>query len=192
MRKHNGMRPQDVLILLKLVALGDRPWRYVDLSKSLHISQSEVAEGLHRNMQARLVGPDKRVLLRSSLMEFLTHGLKYVFPIEPGAITWGMPTAHSAAPLAEEIVGEGEQYVWPSEEVGTCRGQAIAPLYPSAIPAAQEDGALYALLALVDALRVGRAREQKLAIEALKKRIQGDVYVQQEFSGSGPRGTGPR
>jgi len=48
------MWPQDIVILLKMVSLGERPWRYSDLAQALHISQSEVAEALNRCRQARL------------------------------------------------------------------------------------------------------------------------------------------
>jgi len=45
------------------------------------------------------------------------------------------------------------------------------PLYPSVPEAANKDEKLYELLALADALRVGRAREKELAIVELKKRL---------------------
>ena len=191
MRKHNGMRPQDVLVLLKMVSLGETPWRYSDMAKALHISQSEVAEALHRSMQARLVDPSKRKVFRSSLLEFLTYGLKYVFPAQPGAIMRGMPTAHAAPPLDEQIVAGGDAYVWPHES-GSARGQAIMPLYPSVIKAAQEDQGLYELLALVDAIRVGRAREHRIAVAELEKRIKADVYAGKDFTHAANRGLGLR
>jgi hypothetical protein len=152
-------------------ALGDRPWRYADVARGLRISQSEVAEGLHRSQQARLVDPSKRKGYRASLLEFLVHGIKYVFPAQPGPMTRGVPTAHSAAPLSRMIVSDQDDYVWPSDR-GSQRGQAILPLYPSAIEASELDPALYALLSLIDALRVGRIREQKIAIAALTQRIK--------------------
>lgn len=162
MRKHNGMRPQDVLILLKVATFQETKWRYADLAKSLHISQSEVAEGLHRSMQARLVDESKKRLFAGALQEFLVHGLKYVFPVSPGAIVRGLPTAHSAPPLSEQIEAGDTAYVWP-DPFGTVSGQTVNPLYPSAIMAARKDDTLYRLLAVCDALRVGRAREQQLA-----------------------------
>jgi len=130
-----------------------------------------VAEGLHRSQQARLVDPSKRKGYRASLLEFLVHGIKYVFPAQPGPMTRGVPTAHSAAPLSRMIVSDQDDYVWPSDR-GSQRGQAILPLYPSAIEASELDPALYALLSLIDALRVGRIREQKIAIAALTQRIK--------------------
>ncbi|GAB4421142.1 MAG: hypothetical protein OHK0039_35600 [Bacteroidia bacterium] len=175
MRKHNGMRPQDVLILLKIITWGESPWRYADIAQSLHMSQSEVAEALNRSMQARLVDASKKKVFRASLLEFLTHGLKYVFPARPGALIRGIPTAHSAKPLSDLISAE-EAYVWPSN-LGTIRGQGITPLYPSVIKAIRTDPALYELLALLDAMRVGRAREVKIAGEELSNRIKEQVYV---------------
>ncbi|MEL6630724.1 MAG: hypothetical protein AAFQ83_04625 [Bacteroidota bacterium] len=170
MRKHNGMRPQDVLILLKIITIGHRNWRYSDIAQSLHISQSEVAEALNRSMLARLVDASKKRVFVSALIEFLVHGLKYVFPAQPGATVRGIPTGHSAKPLRDIIESDREVYVWPSP-IGNMRGQAITPLYPSIIDAIRHDPMLYELLALLDAIRVGRAREQKAAIEELSKRI---------------------
>ena len=167
------MRPQDVVILLKIVLLGDTPWRYSDISASLVISQSEVAEALNRSKQARLIDASKKKVFRASFMEFLTYGLKYVFPAQPGAVVRGVPTAHSAKPLSELILSE-EMYVWPSP-MGNIRGQAVVPLYANAIQAIRQDPQLYEMLALLDAIRVGRAREQKIAIEELKKRIMSEL-----------------
>jgi len=61
--------------------------------------------------------------------------------------------------------------VWPHPE-GEVRGESIEPLYPSAVDAARRDSRLYECLALVDALRIGRAREKKLAIDQLTARLR--------------------
>lgn len=176
MRRHNGMRPQDVAVLLKIVSLGEQPWRYTDLAKSLFISQSEVAEALNRCCLARLVDESKRKVFRASLLEFLTYGVKYVFPAYPGSLVRGIATAHSASPLRESIDSQEDLYVWPYAE-GNVRGQAIEPLYPKIILAANQDPRLYELLALLDAVRVGRAREYRLAVEMLNQRIKEIAYV---------------
>ena len=82
-----------------------------------------------------------------------------------------MPTAHSALPLSKEIVSEAnDQYVWPSGD-GTVRGQAIEPLYKSVPYAVSKDPELHQLLALIDALRVGRARERQIAGDELRRRL---------------------
>ncbi|MEN8217888.1 MAG: hypothetical protein ABFS56_16270 [Pseudomonadota bacterium] len=40
------MKPQDILILLKLIVLGDRDWIYDDLAKELFMSKSSIHAGL--------------------------------------------------------------------------------------------------------------------------------------------------
>lgn len=108
-------------------------------------------------------------VMRQALMDFLQYGLAVVFPAKPGAVVRGIPTAHSAAPLNKEI-NSGEDYVWPHAR-GHVRGRGISPLYGTVPEAALEDEKLYALLALTDAMRVGRARKKNLAIQELKNRI---------------------
>jgi predicted transcriptional regulator len=170
MKKHNGMRPQDVVILLKIVAKGNESWYMKDLSQELDISASEVSESLNRSSIAGLVTADKKVIQKRALLEFLIHGMKYVYPRQPGNVVRGMPTAHSAPPLSNQIKAS-EQYVWPWAK-GRERGQKIDPLHPSVPEACSRDGELYELLSLVDALCVGRRREQNIAEQELTKRIK--------------------
>jgi hypothetical protein len=107
--------------------------------------------------------------MKLSFLEFLQFGLRYVFPQQPGPAVRGVPTSHSAAPLKDQIQST-EEYVWPYGK-GKVRGHSILPLYPSVPEAALNDPKLHELLALVDALRVGRARERALAVVELKKRF---------------------
>ncbi|MFM8432117.1 MAG: hypothetical protein ACKOA1_04900, partial [Bacteroidota bacterium] len=99
MKKHNGMRPQDVVILLKIATKKLLPWQMKDLAAELFISNSEVSESINRSIQAGLISSDKKTLLKGALLEFLNHGLKYVYPQHPGSIVRGIATAHSAQPL---------------------------------------------------------------------------------------------
>jgi hypothetical protein len=170
MKKHNGMRPQDVAVLLKLSTFNSNNWTFADIAKSLQLSASEVTESLDRSSMARLVSENKRMLFSNSFLEFLVFGLKYVFPVAPGATVRGIPTAHAAPPLNKIIVADSDIYVWPNDQ-GTVRGQAIEPLYKTLPLACLNDNELYELLALTDAIRVGRSREVNLAIEELNKRI---------------------
>ena len=82
----------------------------------------------------------------------------------------GVATAHTAPPLNNIITAQNDFFVWPTAK-GTTRGQAIVPLYKTVPEAAINDTKLYELLALADAIRVGRVREVNIAIEELKKRI---------------------
>lgn len=169
MNNHKGMRPLDIVVLLKIAAKREESWLMKDLAQELGISPSEISESLNRSMLAGLLAADKKKLMKSSLLEFLQYGLKYVYPQHPGGLVRGIPTAYSALPLSNIIQGE-EVFVWPYSE-GTVRGQKIEPLYPSAVKACLKDHLLYELLALTDALRVGKKREQIIAIEELKSRI---------------------
>jgi len=170
MKKHNGMRPQDIVILLKLATLQNTPWLMKDLARSLHISASEVSESLNRSLQAGLLAADKKKLMKGALLEFLEHGLKYVYPATPGAIARGIPTAHSAPPL-RQLISASETFVWPDAK-GKDRGQVIEPLHSGVAAASLKDEKLYHLLALADALRVGKVREQQLAMQELRNRIE--------------------
>lgn len=60
---------------------------------------------------------------------------------------------------------------------GKVRGHGIAPLYSSVPEAAGQNDNLYELLALADALRIGRARERDLAVNELKKLKRCRVFV---------------
>ncbi|MCX6267961.1 MAG: hypothetical protein NTW16_11475 [Bacteroidetes bacterium] len=104
MKTHNGMRPQDVVILLKICTLQGDDWRFQDIAESLKISPSEVSESLERSRLAGLVSESKRTVYTSSFLDFLVSGLKYVFPALPGAVVRGFPTAHSAPPINTSIV----------------------------------------------------------------------------------------
>ena len=171
MREHHGLRPQDILVLLKLLASRGREWRQVDLAQELGLSQYEISAALRRAEYSGFLDRSKKRLNKSALEEFLLHGLKYVYPAKPGAVCRGVPTAHSAPPISKKIVSSPhDQYVWPHDD-GEVRGQGIPPLYASAPEAARKDPKLHELLALVDALRVGRARERQIAADELKRRL---------------------
>lgn len=169
MKKHNGMRPHDIVILLKIAAKGQQTWYMKDLAQELHISGSEVSESINRSVLAGLIRPDKKRIQKRALLDFLLHGLKYVYPVQPGALVRGMRTGHSAPPLAGKIQSS-EHYVWAWAK-GSVRGQKIQPLHSSVPEACSQDAMLHELLALIDALRVGRLREQHQAENELRKRI---------------------
>lgn len=171
MRKFNGLRPQDVALLLKLVAQPHRTWLGKELAQSLHLSASEVSEALARCRFSRLLAADPHTLLvqRHALLDFLCYGLPYAFAVQPGAPARGLATGASAPPLVQTF-GPEPAYVWLGA-VGSQWGIAVEPLYPQAAAAAQQDAELYALLALTDALRLGRPREVKLARQLLEEQL---------------------
>lgn len=168
------LKPQDVVVLLKLVAIGSEPWTYQRLAVELKMSQSEVHAGVRRAVAARLMSDASAASgqpVRAALLEFLLHGVKYAYPPEHGALTRGVPTGYAAPPLNIVISGSSDPPpVWPYAE-GSVRGVAFTPLYPSVPDAALQDSRLYELLALVDAIRDGHARERNLAAKELTNRL---------------------
>lgn len=104
--------------------------------------------------------------------EFIVHGVRYCYAVKPGALIAGMRTSYATDPLNGLIVAAGGPVpVWPfaeSEEIGYC----IEPLHPAAPKAALLDKSFYELLALLDAMREGRARERKLAEREIHERLR--------------------
>ena len=166
MRKHNGMRPQDIAILLKIIALKRVNWQLKDISNALHISISEVSESLNRSQFAGLLDFYKKRVNRNALAEFLEHGIKYVFPQAPGALVRGVATAHSH-PYLKKYFSSSQHYVW-ADRNGETLGQAIEPLYEGQLKAVKEDPDYYKMMALVDVIRVGKVREINVANKELK------------------------
>lgn len=163
-------KAQDVVVALKLCLEGARR-SYAELGQELGMSASEVHAAVRRLGEARLVDPETREIRREALRNFLIHGVPHAFPASPKEVTRGMPTAW-AAPVLSGKISASEQIppVWPDAD-GKVQGAAVQPLYASVPGAARRDPALYDLLALVDALRIGRARERALAEKEIGQRL---------------------
>ena len=165
------LKPQDIFIMLKLVVWDGSDWSYPALSHELSMSASEVHAGVKRAVAARLMDMHRKIPVKSNLLEFLIHGVKYAYPPERGGIARGMPTGYAAQPLRVLIVQPDEPPpVWPDPQ-GQVRGYEFSPLYSSVPHACKADSKLYELLALVDAIRDGRARERQMAIKEIQSRM---------------------
>ena len=168
------LKPQDLLIALKLWVSKGHGLTYPSLAKALKMSPSEVHGGVKRAHAAGLLMEAKADAHPSpeALREFLIHGARYAFPPDRGQLTRGILTAHAAPPLGKVFQDSSEPVpVWPHPK-GNVRGQSFSPIYRSAPAAALEDQALYELLALLDTMRGGRARDRNLARQALMERIR--------------------
>jgi len=159
--------------MLKLIAIKGAQWTYNQLAVELGMSPSEVHAAVKRALRVHLaisIGGGIQAN-RSSLEEFIIHGIKYVFIPERGEMTRGIPTVYAVDPLKALFPETDEpQPVWP-DPMGEARGSSFSPLYKSVPKAARNDNALYELLVLVDAVRGGRARERELAAKEIKRRL---------------------
>lgn len=162
--------PQDIVVALKIALSGER-FTYAELVRALDMSASQVHSAVDRCNDAGLLFKDFMRANPDAMLELLRHGVKYVYPPELLPPQRGIPTAHSAPPLSDYVQSE-EHIVWPDPE-GKVRGVGLAPIHKSAPIAARRDEKLYQALALVDAIRIGRARERKLADDFLSNLLAG-------------------
>ncbi len=153
------------------------PYAVRALGDATGISKSEVGGALKRCMEVGLAKPDRKTgrpqANTRALNEFIAHGLTYVFPAKPGAMVRGIPTAHAAPVLAGQLLSGGDDiHVW-EDAKGSAKGQRVEPLFKSVPVAVRRDPELYAMLALVDAIRLGQERETALAKKLLGKHLRG-------------------
>lgn len=170
--KQTVLKPQDLLVALKLAVNPGRDFLLVNLVTELGMPLSVVHGCVRRAEFARLVSRSSGSIraIRPAVKEFVIHGAKYAYPAQMGTQTRGVPTAIGAPVLAGHFEKIEVPPVWPSPE-GTHWGLALPPLYPAVLKASAVDEALYEALALLDALRIGAAREREIAMRELAVRF---------------------
>lgn len=171
--KQISLKPQDLVVLLKIVGHPDDHFTYARFAQSLGISASELHASISRLVLSRLAIPDDNQinLAHSALFEFVIYGAVHFFPAVMGPATRGIPTGYAAPPL-KDLISQSEEMlpVWPDPK-GLVRGVTLYPLYPSVPAASKGDSVLYENLALFDALRAGAAREREIARQLLRERL---------------------
>lgn len=141
------------------------------LAESTGISKSQVNLALKRCFemglanQGRHAGPPRANV--KELINLIIHGVRYMFPAKLGSMTRGIRTSLAAPIFEGKLLSAGEfAPVW-SDSEGKVKGLAVEPLFKSAPYAVRRDPDFYALLALVDSIRLGQPRERKLAADML-------------------------
>jgi DNA-binding Lrp family transcriptional regulator len=167
MPKQPALRPVDLVVALGLSELPGAS--YEQLHNMLGISASTAHDAVRRLRGAGLVRQNERAVVRPALLEFLIHGARYAFPATLGVLARGVPTSHVGPALAGDIASD-DPIVWPTP-AGSIIGSTMTPLIPQATQLPRHAPGIYALLTLVDALRVGRARERRLAADKLRARL---------------------
>lgn len=191
------LKPQDIVLLLKLLANTDHlKWSQAQMARELCISVSEINSGIKRLIAAGLliIAPPVLIGLNDSSLnarlqskqqidklyqpilkaceEFLISGVKYIFPAKLGEITSGIATSYAAPVLKGYTQGNDPIPVWPYA-MGQQRGMSLEPLYPSVSKSVSlfPDPEFYDLLCLVDTLRQGNIRERAQASKILTERL---------------------
>ncbi len=173
------LKPLDLVALLWIGLRGRVDWQRKELAFVLGVSPSMVTYTMGRLEGAGVVGDSGRVS-KEALREMLP-AVRWFFPAGSSRLVgWGMPTAHAAPGLDLGI--KGRAYVWqvpardgPVPSSVWVEGQVVAPIHPCVPAAAGRDPELYRALAALDALRVGRVREQTSGLEALGRMLGVEV-----------------
>ena len=165
------LKPLDIVVGLKAhLWKADSSWSFERIAASIGITASQAHTSLRRLGAAGLYRPQDRSLRTHAFRLFAEHGIPFAFPASPAGDVLGMPTSHSAPPLRDRLASV-ETFVWPAPE--GVLGRAVLPLDPRVPRAAAIDEALYRALALLDAFRVGRARDRAVAREELDRLLEG-------------------
>jgi len=169
--RQKTLRPGDVVVALQVALTPDTSLTV--LAEQSGRSLGEVHNAIVRLRNAGLMDPGRRRVEREPLMQFVRWGVPYAFPPTIGGTTVGVATATLdiltdgtiAAPAAVE-------FVWASAE-GMSRGAALEPLHPRVPDIAGRNDPLCSLLAAVDLVRVGGAREREAASAWIERQIAG-------------------
>lgn len=161
------IKPTDVVVACQLAITPDAV--FATLSSSIGLSVGECHSAVGRLQRASLLNPGSRRPVHELLARFIVHGVPHCFPPMVQPETIGVATAGSAAVFLGHI-GAAVDYVWPSAE-GTMRGRGITPLLPRAAELPGRNNALYELLTIIDAVRVGETREKRIAEKLLRERV---------------------
>jgi hypothetical protein len=168
---HRALRPQDIVVVLAVHHLATARWTYAALAERLGLPDSHAHAAVQRAIRSHLNEEDSRRVRTRNLLEFLEHGVRYAFPVEPGPVARGVPTGASAPPLDTLMQDNSAgDLVWAHVD-GKTTGQSLTPLHPNVPTIAMEIPPLHECLALVDALRIGGVRERQLAARELHGRL---------------------
>ncbi|MEO7522296.1 MAG: MarR family transcriptional regulator [Gemmatimonas sp.] len=161
------LRPFDIGVALRLLLVPED--RYEPLAAALVTSTSAVHRSVARLGLAGICRPSSRTVARDAFHEFLLHGVRFAFPPMVGPERTGMPTS-VAHPTVHQLLRhstESSPLVWASD-LGDEQASSIAPLFAGVPAVASRDPRLHELLAVVDVLRTGSARERKLVGDWLR------------------------
>lgn len=166
------VKPSDLYVLGGLLA-GDGDWTYRSLAERLAVPHPVVQRALGRAQAADLYLPERREIHRPHFEEFTVHALRFVAPLQLGAVVSGVPAAWAADPMAKRIRSSGGDPppVWP-HALGRVRGQALEPLHPGAPDAVENWPELGEVLAILDSLRAGDVRVRAVAAGLLVERLR--------------------
>ncbi len=167
------LKPQDLIVALKVAISAPRDLTLTVLGQELSLVVSAVHGSIRRCEHARLLSRSGGSIapLLPALLEFTVHGARYAFPAMQGTLTRGIATSLAGPSLRQHFdQSKSMPLVWP-DSLGDSYGPSLVPLHQIAVPASKQDAGLFDVLTLLDAVRAGAARERELATSLLMERL---------------------
>ena len=166
----NQLQALDLFVCLKILALRPNRLTFQELGDSLAISASQAYTATHRCVAAKLLNRDLEVR-KHALLEVIGC-CRSLFPGKFNDYSIGMPTAYGVSPLLDFLIPNDDPVpIWAFKD-GKSKGLTIDPLYKTAPIACVTDTKLYEYLSLIDAIRIGRAREQSFADDYFRRLLE--------------------
>ena len=174
-----ALKPQDVVVAVKVFILEGRKWSFQTAATSLGLSSvSVVHQAFTRGRRAGLyyqTSAGWRVN-KPRLRDLLAHGVPSMYYPIQGPATSGVETGPAASPVKMYFPPAGKGYprsVWPKIGKQSTTGESLEPIHACVPEAALADDRLHEIFALVDVVRLMTGKERKIAVELLERIISG-------------------
>jgi hypothetical protein len=167
MRHNRVIKPQDIVILGKL--LSEKVWpSQTEIGISLKLSQAEVSHALKTLGYVGLINLPTKKINKLAVIEFITHALKYLYPIEKSGTGRGILIGPSSSIFKGRVHSDEYSYIWPDPN-GESKGIIVNPLIPQLTASIMENKILYNFLNIVEIFRgLGGVRHLQEAHKLLR------------------------
>ena len=166
MRQNRVIKPQDIVILGKLIS--EKVWpSQKEIGDSLKLSQAEISHALKTMDQIGLINLTTKKINKLAVMEFITHGLKYLYPIEKKGTGRGILIGPSSSTFKGKVQSDEYNYIWPDPN-GESKGIVVTPLLPE-LSSIKGNEVLFTYLNVIEIFRgLGGVRHVQEAQKILK------------------------
>lgn len=166
-RQNRIIKPQDVVILGKI--LSEKVWpSQKEIGDSLKISQAEISHALKTLDQIGLINLSTKKINQLAVIEFITHALKFIYPIEKKGTGRGILIGPSSLTFKGKVQPDEYNYIWPDPN-GESKGIIVTPLIPELSSCVKENEKLFTYLNVIEIFRgLGGVRYRQEAQKILK------------------------
>lgn len=167
MRKNRLIKSHDIVILGKLITDDQWPTQQ-EIAEAFQFSQAEVSHALQTLEQVGLINVKNKKTNKLAINEFITHALKFFYPIEKKGMGRGVLIGPSSHLFRETVDSDEYNYVWPNSR-GSEKGVIVTPLIEDLAKLVIENKKLFLFLNIVEVFRgLGGVRHIQEAQKMLK------------------------